>query len=241
MSAPSAAYIIAVIALAGCEDKKAREAQEKLDRQIEQAGGIERDKNGRAYNGSSGKYLDSRGGKVTTSERVEGASIDELPKALPPDPPETDVTRGEVAEFHDDKAGAAKLYKKACDDKVAGGCAHLAMMHREGGGGIKKDPKLAEKKVKELCDAGDGYACYGLGIIYETTYGDKTEEIIALYDKGCTLKSIDACNALGMLYHSGRSGAPKDKDKAAAALRRGCELGDRMSCLQINMVKSGAP
>src|SRR6185503_7742982 len=171
MTAPFA-LALAVIALAGCEDKKAREAQERFDRQIEQAGGIERDKAGRAYNGSSGKYLDSRGGKVTTSERVEAASSDELPKALPPDPPETDVTRGALAEFHDDNAGAAKLYKKACDDKVAGGCAHLAMMHREGGGGVKKDPKLAEKKVKELCDAGDGYACYGLGIIYETSYGE---------------------------------------------------------------------
>ena len=114
------------------------------------------------------------------------------------------------------------------------------MMRREGGGGVKKDPKLAEKELKELCDGGDGYGCYGLGIIYETTLVDgkphSPDEAIALYDKGCTQKSVDACNALGMLYHSGRGGAPKDKDKAAAALRRGCELGDRMSCLQIDMV-----
>lgn len=233
-------WLFVVIALAGCEDKKAREAQEKFDRQIERAGGIERDKDGRAYKAETGAYTDGRGGKVSNSERVEGQPITSMSQ-LPADPPETDVTRGETAQFKGDLAEAASLYKKACDAKVAGGCAHLALMHREGGGGVKKDPVLAEKKVKELCDAGDGYACYGLGNIYETTLSNgkphSADEVIATYDKGCTQKSVDACNALGMVYHSGRSGAPKDKEKAAAALRRGCELGDRMSCLQIDMVK----
>ena len=39
-----------------------------------------------------------------------------------------------------------------------------------------------------------------------------------MYEKGCTQKSIDACSALGMLHYAGRSGVPKDQDKAAAAL-----------------------
>jgi len=237
---PYGHWLLAVVALAGCEDKKAREAQEKLDRQIERAGGIERDNDGRAYKADTGKYTDGRGGSVSNVERVEGKAITSMSQ-LPPDPPETDVTRGEQAEFKDDKAGAAKLYKKACDEKIPGGCAHLAMMQREGGGGVKKDAAKAEQELKGLCDGGDGYACYGVGIIYETTLTAGTshsaDEVIAMYDKGCTQKSVDACNALGMLYHSGRSGAPKDSAKAAAALRRGCELGDRMSCLQIDMVK----
>ena len=232
--------ILLLIAFAGCQDKKAREMQEKFDRQVEQAGGIERDKDGRAYNAKTGKYSDSRGGTVSNVERVEGKPITSMDQ-LPPDPPETDVTRGNIAEFQDDKAKAATLYKQACDAKVPGGCAYLAMMHREGGGGIKKDEKLAEQKLTELCNANDGDGCYGLGITFETTLVagklHKPEEIIALYDKGCSLKSINACSALGMLYYSGRSGVTKDTDKAAAALRKACELGDRTSCLQIDMVK----
>src|SRR5262245_44687739 len=130
--------LLGVIAFSGCEDKKAREAQERFDRAVEHAGGIERDKDGRAYKAETGKYLDQRGGTIPNSERVEGQPITSMSQ-LPPEPPETDVTRGSYAEFSGDKDTAARLYKKACDDKIAGGCAHLAMMHVEGGGGVKKD------------------------------------------------------------------------------------------------------
>jgi len=40
-----------------------------------------------------------------------------------------------------------------------------------------------------------------------------------------------------MLYHSGRGGAPKDPTKAAAALQQACDLGDRIACRQVDMVK----
>jgi TPR repeat protein len=231
--------LLLAIVWIGCGDRKAREAQEQLDREIERAGGVVRDQEGRPHQAATGKYIDGRGGKVSNSERVEGVPITSMAQ-LPAAPPETDVTRGDRAEASGDASTAAKLYKQACADKLAGGCAHLALMQRQGGGSVKKDPKLAEQQLKQMCDAGDGFACYGLGFLYETTVLDHkhpADDVVALYDKGCTLKSTDACNALGMVYYSGRGGAPKDHDKAAAALRRGCELGDRQSCLQIDMVK----
>ena len=151
------------------------------------------------------------------------------------------MTRGEKAAALGDAAKAAELYARACDAKIAGGCGHLALLHREGEG-VKKDPALAESMAQKECDAGDGFGCYALGIIYETVQRkDHTfrppADAIAVYDKGCTAGSSDACSALGMLYHSGRGGAPQDKDKAATALQRGCDLGDRIACHQVNMVK----
>ena len=105
------AGLLVILVLSSCEDKKAREMQDKLDRQIEHMGGIERDKDGRAYNAKTGQYDDSRGGKISNTERVEGKPVTSMDQ-LPPDPPETDVTRGELAEFQDDKATAASCSRR---------------------------------------------------------------------------------------------------------------------------------
>ena len=234
--------IALVLVLVGaCGDKRARDAQDKFDRQIEESGGLYRDTDGRSYKISRGTavYADARGGTVPADKLALGA-----PRPAPPPPPpplDNDVTRGEEASAVGDHATAAALYTKACDAKLAGGCGHLALLHRDGDG-VAKDPALAESMAKKECDGGDAFGCYALGIIFETvqrkdgTFHPAADSIV-LYDKGCTGGSVDACSALGMLYHSGRGGAPKDKMKAAAALQRGCDLGDRTSCLQVDMVK----
>jgi len=225
---PISTFAMACLLLMACKDDRANRAQEDLDRAIERAGGIERDTKGRAYDSHNGKYLDSRGGTVAPD------AITRRPGELPPEPPETDVTRGNYEEFIGSKQKALQLYKKACAEKVAGGCANVALMKRD------KDPAKAEAESKQLCDSGDGVGCYALGIVYETARLAKSHdatEVIAVYDKGCALGSYDACNALGMVYHSGRGGAPKDPTKATEALQRGCELGDRQSCLQVGMVR----
>jgi len=224
-----------LVLVTACEDKRKREQQEKLDRRIEESGGLYRDVDGRSYKivGDKAKYIDARGGEVPP---------DKIPAGAPrPPPAETDVTRGEEAAARGDAAGAAALYTKACEAKVAGGCGHLALLHRFGEG-VAADPALAESMARTACDGGDAFGCYAVGIVLETVAGPDGNarppaDAIAAYDKGCTGGSVDACNALGMLHHHGRGGAPKDPVKAAAALTRGCELGDTMSCHQINMVK----
>ncbi len=239
---------LALLLVAACGNKRERDAQDKFDRQVEESGGIYRDIDGRSYKITRGAavYSDARGGTVPDDKFAPGGRRPPPPEpvappATPPPAPETDVTRGEEAAAVGDHAKAAELFKKACAEKIAGGCGHLALLHREGEG-VKKDPALAESMATKECDAGDGFGCYALGIIYETVQRkDLTfrppADAIAAYDKGCTAGSTDACSALGMLYHSGRGGAPKDKDKAAAALQRGCDLGDRIACNQVNMVK----
>src|SRR5690606_27868392 len=117
--------------------------------------------------------------------------------------------------------------------KVPGGCAHVALMKRD------KDAKAAVADAKKLCDGGDAWGCYALGSLYEIAVLDErpsSDEVITLYDKGCAGGAYDACNALGMVYYSGRGGAPQDYPKPAEALTRGCELADRQSCLQVGMV-----
>jgi TPR repeat protein len=222
-----AALACAALVATGCEDKKAREAQDKLDRQFEQSGGIERDKDGRPYRRATGQYLDGRGGSVET------AAVVKRPGGRLPARPETDVTRGLYEEATGNKDAALTLYTKACSEHVAGGCAHVVLVTR------KANVPGAEAKAKALCDGGDGDGCYALGIIYETETTKPmhtADEVIALYDKGCSAKSFDACNALGMVYVSGRGGATRDLAKAKAALQRGCDLGDQSSCDQAGMV-----
>jgi len=238
---------LAVLVLAiGCKDDRLAKQQEQFDRSVERAGGLERDVNGRSYNMKTGKYLDARGGSVIPQDRAPGDPYRVVPTAepvpaadpmaaLPPDPPETDVTRGQAEEWvNGDKKKAKQLYDKACKEKVSGGCAYAVLIDRD------KDADKAAKGAKALCDGGDAAGCFAQAMIYETTVGKEKHEaaeVIALYDKSCTGGFADACNALGMVYHSGRGGAPQDKQKAAEALKRGCALGDRQSCLQVGMVQ----
>ena len=217
---------LAVVLLAACKNDRADKAQEQFDRAIERSGGIERDKDGRAYRAVSGDYVDQRGGKVDPSAREPGV--------LPPETPETDVTRGQIEEYaNNDRVKARALYEKACKEKIAGGCAHAVLLDRT------DKPEDAAKQAKALCDGGDAAGCFAQAMIFETAVLEakhEASEVVALYDKGCTGGYAESCNALGMVYHSGRGGAPKDKKKAAEALQKGCDLGDRQSCMQVPMV-----
>ena len=239
-------WLVAMVLVVACGDSARDEEQDNVDRMIEERGGLYRDTEGRSFKLSGGKaqYIDARGGAVP-DERLPPRfrkPVQPPPhKPLPPrEPPvETDVTRGEEAEAIGEREKAATLYKRACAAKLAGGCAHLALMLKEGRG-VEKDTTRAEKLAATACAANDGYGCFAVGILVETVAGKTgyrpVAEAIAAYDKGCTLKTTEACNALGMLYYAGR-GVPKDPTKAASALERGCDLGDRMSCLQIDSVK----
>jgi len=229
--------LVSLVVLSACEDKRKRAAQETFDRSVEESAGLYRDTDGRSYKLIRDKaiYQDARGGEVPPDKLPAGA-----PRPPPPPPPENDVTRGEEAAALGDTAKAASLYKRACEAKVPGGCGHLALLHRDGDG-VPKDPALAESMAATACNGGDAFGCYALGIVLETVQDQSgawrpAKDVIAAYEKGCAGSSVEACHELGMLYHSGRGGAGKDPVKASTALKKACELGDRISCHQATMV-----
>lgn len=86
---------------------------------------------------------------------------------------------------------------------------------------------------------GDMYGCFKRGVLYETSLTNikgSQARSLELYDKSCDAGTVEACHELGMVYHSGRGGAGRDVDKAEAFLQKACKLGDRRSCLQVNIV-----
>jgi TPR repeat protein len=214
-------WLVIAIALVGCR-KGEDEAQAKLDRQIEEMGGIHRDKSGRPY-------------KDPPPSRRPAPPA--RPEIDPANCKQGDLAACAIADALGDYPTALRQFQKACDAKMLAGCGHLATMLRHGHG-IPEDRKRAETLARQGCDAGDGYSCYELGITRETSSAPTPPaDVIALYDKACTAGAEEGCSELGMVYHSGRGGAPHDDAKAASYLQKACDLGDHTSCLQVDMVR----
>ena len=78
---------LVLLLVAACGDKRARDAQERFDRQVEESAGIYRDTDGRSYKITRGAaiYDDARGGTVPTDKLKPGAPRP-APRAPPPAP-----------------------------------------------------------------------------------------------------------------------------------------------------------
>ncbi len=60
---------------------------------------------------------------------------------------------------------------------------------------------------------------------------DKATAELLEYRRGCELDIGDDCNMLGLRLQSGTRTLPPDENAAAAAFRKGCDLGASMACL----------
>lgn len=194
--------------LAACGKSEREKQQEQFDRAIERAGGIERDEHGRPY-------------KVTPGERARARTSARPTQEYEPLSPQD--------------------AKAQCEQKKQSACGEYALYMAMGVGGIPEDRKKAEQLVRGPCETtGEGNSCHALGYLYETGIDGKRDQVKAmeLYEKACTAKAPDACGELGLVYFNGnRSPTGGDPEKAVMYLTKACELGDRMSCHQIGIVK----
>lgn len=69
---------------------------------------------------------------------------------------------------------------------------------------------------------------------------DETAELLE-YQRGCDLELGDDCNMLGLRLQSGTGTRPPDENAAAAAFRKGCDLGTAIACLNAAEHYAGYP
>ncbi|MDR2099552.1 MAG: hypothetical protein LBP40_01835 [Campylobacteraceae bacterium] len=85
-------------------------------------------------------------------------------------------------------------------------------------------------KNKELCDKKkDAKACTITGSLYGLKENPDFDKAIEYTIKGCEGKDASGCLSVGGAYLLGM-GAKKDEAKAMTFYKKGCDLGDKLSC-----------
>jgi TPR repeat protein len=83
---------------------------------------------------------------------------------------------------------------------------------------------------KELCDKkNDAKACTLTGSLYAIKDKPDFDKAIEYTVKGCNGKDISGCLSAGGAYLMG-AGVKKDEAKAMQFYKKGCDLGDKLSC-----------
>ncbi len=117
---------------------------------------------------------------------------------------------------------ARRHYKKSCDMKEGRGCTNLgSIIERK-----EKDTDKAYELYVLGCKYGYGRACTNKGVI-EEKIKDKPLDALQSYRSGCRLEHKTGCrNAANLLMKID----PKNTNEILELFKRGCELGDSVSC-----------
>jgi TPR repeat protein len=121
-----------------------------------------------------------------------------------------------------DDARSVALLTRACDGKLADGCASLALFYSNGRG-VARDPARALALEEKACSGGSSYGCFNLG----NAYGDgrfATKDAVRArnaYDRGCKLDFPPACFSYAMALHDGDEHT-RDLPRALQLFERAC-------------------
>lgn len=131
---------------------------------------------------------------------------------------------------------AQKIAEKACKKGSDYGCYHAGGLL-----GVKKEFKKAMAYHEKGCNMNtkqwSGRCCSELGAIYleSLDFAERdTAKAMELFEKGCELGYGYACYSAAAKYKLGLS-APVDESKFLEYVRKACDLGERLGCLQYNM------
>jgi len=93
-----------------------------------------------------------------------------------------------------DLAGAARLYAKACNAGLPHACSRLGNLY-----GLVGDFDYEAKVQAASCEAGAGWGCTVLAVLYTQGLGVPKDEVRAraLYARGCDLDDDVACREVG--------------------------------------------
>lgn len=97
------------------------------------------------------------------------------------------------------------------------------------------EPARAVKLYGMACDTGQQMAC-GRGARFAVQAGDRAAAA-RMAEQSCNERGESGCGILGVLYVRGE-GVPRDLDRAAAALQRGCKAGDEEACRNNEKLKA---
>ena len=102
------------------------------------------------------------------------------------------------------------------------------------GGKVLSANELTEQQglLSEACDAGDGEACFKLGVVEANGAPNKA---VPHYRRACVLGFASGCRLLGEAYVSG-TGVTTDRTKGRILLRQACDVDDVEACFSLASV-----
>lgn len=134
-----------------------------------------------------------------------------------------------------DAAGAAAVFRQACDGRVANGCARLGAMHQNGA--LKRDSVQALDLLRQGCDGGSMEGCGLLGVRYRKGAGVVADvpRAARLFDQACQAGGRVNCAWLGELLAAG-DGVPRDTRRAAALFQQSCDSTMMAGCTGLGLL-----
>ena len=119
---------------------------------------------------------------------------------------------------------------KACEQGHADACLELAIAHAAGID-VERDPAAMLTFERRSCELDNAKACYFLSIsLEESDDPESAPELIASWDKSCSLGLAEACSTLPNATRTGDHKLPKDTDLAASYFAKACTAGHVAMC-----------
>lgn len=136
-----------------------------------------------------------------------------------------------------DPARSVTLYKKACDDGNADGCAGLGIELVWNQLGQKLDVAGGAAMLAAACRSGSMRGCNALGSATEEGKGvpKSEEQARELYQRACDGGERRGCRNVAVYLAAGRGGLPKSLDRSVALYDKACKMGDTFACAKFGM------
>lgn len=141
-----------------------------------------------------------------------------------------------------------ELYKKACENGIAGACNNLAY-ELENMNASENSMGNNPENVNPPSNTKDNPSSTNLNAKQDSTLNasssnpeakDQNTQIIDYYQKACNSGNPNACDNLGLIYNNAQLGVQKDDLKAFTYYKQGCELGFQGACYHLgNMLYYG--
>jgi TPR repeat protein len=132
---------------------------------------------------------------------------------------------------------AAQMFNDLCAKGNTLSCGNLSMMYWLGLG-VEKDLLRAKALAAKACDAGILTGCNTLGAIATEEGPEGVKTAIALFDRVCNAGDPNGCDNLGQVLTGAAAGAPDNKERAAIAFKRACDLNFAKACTHLAQLKS---
>jgi TPR repeat protein len=126
---------------------------------------------------------------------------------------------------------AVTAFERACKMGDSLGCANLGYM-LENGEGVGADRARARSLYRDSCTSGQVYGCLHDEMLGAQDAGAPRDRqrAFAFWRRACDARDARACAFVGVIYEDGPDGRSRDEAKSQQAMKRACELGNRLAC-----------
>ncbi|MEL7738529.1 tetratricopeptide repeat protein [Citromicrobium bathyomarinum] len=140
-----------------------------------------------------------------------------------------------------DLEGAARNYRRACDQGYDGACFNLGQLRYNNYAGNPAHLVEARAMFARGCEAGFAQSCNNSAVMLKFGEGGPADlpAARALFEQACAAREANACGNLGAMLLLGEGG-PADRKRAVPLLSSACKSGVDFACDLAASPDSGA-